>query len=677
MRYLLSLMAIASIGLHGYAQNKVPKTQLPTGMSMEDLQKMATMSPQELEAYKTKMLKQAEANARQLAKAGNIKLDETVLPTTSFYFPVKDMKRLATLPAAPPTLNTLMGQLTKQEAALKQALPTSAVQKVESIAAGKSALDLRNAAIGGWYRDNPEAAMLLSMKAVQKSPEDILGWNNLAALMNMTGLEHQAVPILLYGLNKYPNSSILLNNMGQSYLGMGDVNKATQYFKKCLTIDDLHPEANHSMALISLQAKDMEAAMRHFEKELTIAQRRSSLALLAKHENREKLNLTALRNRKMQLDGTNRKDFFEEIALGKFKLPDLPKNSEQAQGFMKANKGFMESLQNEFLFWSNAGIATPQQLSAEGKRYPGIYADLVDELIRELGDQYAPILALFGEDDVSHLDAMTRQYYKTLSERECPPPPSVAGGGAAVMEAHQRKCCDIKKPIIDQYVADYNAFVTNRIQIVLPRWKVFLNTLINYAQLDPSIGNQRLVCSFVSQYFTFLIQCMQAAKLDAPPMECHTTMTTEEADAILAANHDFKLDCPDWLEFEVSLKLAKLKVNCESYNIEADVYGIINVGAEKQFKSGTSTLYVGAGIDGSFKEVAEGEITQQFYIVFDHNNQFSDVGMRGTANGELAGGMIGAEFGYDFSMSSGFNAQGKTNSAWVENYTKALGYVTK
>ena len=100
------------------------------------------------------------------------------------------------------------------------------------------------------------------------------------------------------------------------------------------------------------------------------------------------------------------------------------------------------------------------------------------------------------------------------------------------------------------------------------------------------------------------------------------------------------------------------------------------MGAEKKFKTGTSPLYVGAGIDGSFKGIASGSIQQQFYIVFDHNNEFADLGMRGSASGDLAGGMIGAEFGYDFAMNGGFNAQGEVKSDWITNYEKALSFVT-
>lgn len=51
--------------------------------------------------------------------------------------------------------------------------------------------------------------------------------------------------------------------------------------------------------------------------------------------------------------------------------------------------------------------------------------------------------------------------------------------------------------------------------------------------------------------------------------------------------------------------------------------------------------------------------------------------MRGNASGQLAGGAMGAEFGYDFAMNSGFNSPAEVKSDWITKYEKALNFVTK
>lgn len=144
----------------------------------------------------------------------------------------------------------------------------------------------------------------------------------------------------------------------------------------------------------------------------------------------------------------------------------------------------------------------------------------------------------------------------------------------------------------------------------------------------------------------------------------------------MQSKRDYKIECPDWLKLKVNFKVAKLTADCESVSIEADVYEIINVGMEKKFKTGTSTLYVGAGVDGTFfKDVLSAEVSQQFYIVFDSNNQFADLGMRGGGSFDIASGLFGENFTYDFSMSSGFSNEYSTSSEWVQKFEKYLGYL--
>jgi Tfp pilus assembly protein PilF len=116
------------------------------------------------------------------------------------------------------------------EIALKKASDIKLVQNIEQFEAGKSSKEIQRASIGGWYDNNPQAALLMNMKAVQKNPDDIASWNNLAAQYTMTGMQQHAVPILMNLLEQKPNNSILLNNMGQAFLGMGELTKAANTF---------------------------------------------------------------------------------------------------------------------------------------------------------------------------------------------------------------------------------------------------------------------------------------------------------------------------------------------------------------------------------------------------------------------------------------------------------------
>lgn len=624
------------------------------------------------EAWKTQLLKRSEANLIKLSKAANITIDKTVLPTTKLSPPVKDLKRLAALPATPPTRQQLLAQTAKMESALKTIAPVQIVQQTENFSASHTAKEIQNAGIAGWYNNNPRSALLLTMKAVQKDPDNIQQWNNLATLLNMVGLEHRAIPVLQNCLAQLPNNSTLLNNMGQAYMGLGDLAKARRFLTKCLSIDDMHPEANHSMALMHIYANDYEKAVEYLQKEMEIAHRRSSLAQLVKSGHRNRINLAALRKKKMALDGVDKRNFFEEINLGQFILPDPPMKAEQSEPWKAETAGLISSIVAEMHFWNNLAIATTE---SEGNKKPGFYADLVNELISDLGDQYIPIIGIIHEDDVTHLTQLDLDYAKRDQETPCPSPPLDPANTAALFEAYEKKCCDLKSPIVDELMYNYNSFISARVQEAQTNYKHYINGLISAAQLDPSEGNKRLVYSAVAGYFTFLLNAIQSYKVLDRPMNCKTKITSKEADNIITSARSINIQCPEWLKLSLKLKVADLQADCSGFSIEADVYELVKVGAEKSFETGTSTLYVGAGIDGSFG-IAEGEITQKFYIVFDHNNEFSDLGMRGTASGSISGA-IGAEFGYDIAMNAGFNAQHEIKSEWLESYEKALGYVIK
>lgn len=678
-KFLLSVIFIA-VAIVTSAQSKSAEKPLPgdpTKWTQADMKRIAAMSPAEQAALKEKMLKAAESKLKKTAAAANITIDETILPTTQLVPPVKDLKRLSALPSMPPTRQQMLAETAKMEAALKTAVTPQVVQQVETFSATAAAKEIQNAAVGGWYGNNPESALLLGMKSVQKNPSDVLGWNNLAALLNMAGLEHQAIPILQRCLADLPDNSMFLNNLGQAYMGLGDLSKARDILNRCLSLDDMHPDANHSMALLHIYDNEYEEAVKYLEKEMEIAHRRSSLAQLVKSGHRDKINIAALRKKKMNRDGIKERDFFEEINLGKFKIPDPPMRAEDGERWKVENEDLMQSILNEIMFWNNQALKTDPDGKITAKQHASIYSDLVNELIRDLGDKYIPIISIIHEDDVPYLTQLHEDFAKKDKATPCPNPPMDPGNAAINFAAYERKCCDLKSPLVDELMYKYNSFLSAKVKQAHSNYKQYINGLINIVQLDPSEGNKRMVYHNVAGYFTFLSQAVGGYLVKERPMGCKSKLTSKEAEALIESARSVDLKCPDWLKLNVSLMVAKLKADCNGYNIEADIYKLIHVGAEKKFKTGTSTLYVGGGISGKFKNIASGSIKQQFYIVFDNNNEFADLGMRGSASGDLVSGAVGAEFSYDFAMNAGFNAQGKVKSNWITNYEKALNYVAK
>jgi tetratricopeptide (TPR) repeat protein len=660
MKLLTTLFLAAAVSAQ--AQKKAPTPALP------DLAAMQKMSPAQLEAYKQKMLKQYNQQAKKISADYNIKIDETSLPDFTVEQPQKDIAMLSLIPKQPPTFIQLADGLRASKKALESVTPKPVLEEVQKITATQTPAQQQSASIAAFYSDKPAEALLLGMSATLQNTGEPTGWNNLAALYNLSGLSQKAIPILMTQLQALPNNPMLLNNMGQAYLNLGDMATAKNFLQQCLAVDPMNPEAAHSMGLIHFFEKQFDEGAKYFKRELQVTQRRSTLALLK--QNGKPANLYAIRKRRTNLPQRN---FFEEISLSKFVMPDLPKLTEESRPAQAKAAGFLKSAAAEMMFWMNASTTrTAEDAKIERYQNVSVYSDLVEELLEGLNTSFpSENLVLFTKQDIAALQAKNETYNQHLGELKCPTPP--AGSANDVWEAYKEKCCLIKKPIMDAYEMEYNSFVSNRIAIVQPRWKEYINGLISIVQLDPSPGNKMMVYASVKGYFDFLILAWQAGMFLDPPMECYTKYTSDEATAIIESSRKIDFGCPGWMNLSIGLGVASLKANCSSFSIEGGE--VFQGGYEKNFKTGTSTFSGGIGIGASFNGLLKASASEMIYVSFDQNNQFADFGTTGNVGasigwqseslitdgiGKLSGTIAGINGGYTLGINSGFSGSIKT-----------------
>lgn len=661
MKTLVTIILFSFTALKGLAQ---------TNPAMPDVNKMMKMSPAELEAYKKEMQKKYSAQAKQIAKQANFKLDEMTLPDFKVQLPSKDIKRLSLLPTQPPTLIQISDMLRTTKQQIEKVVKPTVIQEVKKIVEGQNAATLQQSAIGEFYADRPEQSLLLAIEAALKDVNDQTGWNNVAAIMNMTGLQHKAIPILMNQLQTDPNNSMMLNNMGQAYLGLGDIGVAEMFLKQCLKQDPLNPEANRSMGMIKFFYEQYEEGMQYFEKELQVAYRRSTMSLL-KSKNRS-FNIYQLRKKR----NVPQRDFFGELSFPDFKVPALPEKTDHTAEAKVRGESFAQSVMAETLYWNSRASLSEEEIKRDGQLLPGIYADYVDALLKDLFEVYTPKeLAFFNDQDLNYMKMLLDDYGVKMMAAKCPPAPAGAGMG----DAYQRKCCDIKKPIMDAFVSEYNAFITRVGKRALGTWKVYLNDLINIVSLDPSAGNRIMVYRNLQQYFVVLAQCWGSGQFLDPPMECSVSLTTAEADSLIASSRNLDLSCPSWLNVEIDVKVAKIKADCNKYVIEAGKFWQANY--EHNFRTGTTTLAAGVGGEAKFfGGIGGAELKGMFYVSFDNNNQFSDAGIMGKAEvkigdtpftfaggGGSAGGIVGSTEGtIKLGINSGFTSGVEGNGALAE-----------
>lgn len=630
------------------------------GIVLNHTQAQQTM-PSDKTALQQKLLQQKTREALLLDQKANQGIDPLLLPGFELKAPVKDTRRLQLIPLRAPTFIEMTDAIKATKKKLEAVLPKTMVEEVKTIAAQQNPAQLEKTALAAFYNEQQAAALLMELHGALTWPDDVAPWNNLAAMMNMSGLEHKAIPVLMHLLEKEPNNSILLNNMGQAYLGLGDMNTAASFLQKCLEADPMHPEANRSMGIIRYIQKQYDEGSAYFEKELEIAYRQSSMALL--RSKNKAANIYQLRKKRGSLP---HKDFFDEIQLGKFRMPDFPHSSAEVKEASSKLESFLASVTGEMLYWKEKSIADKKVLAAEKDIYPGQYHYYVEALLDDLHKVYtAHELTLFDDIHSNHISNIIESYYAAITAVQCEPAP--ANATIQLLQAYELKCCLRKKDIHEQFLHQYNSYVQMRINAIAPVWKAYLNDLISIVSLCPTPANKRFVSSKLYEYFTWLGTAAQAAQMTA--YNCSPDLTAAAADSLITSARQLELSCPGWLNFEYDMQFGKIKADCNKVELEGSG-ALLTGGYEHNFRKGTSTLSFGAGFKTKFFDGASGaDLKAMAYLSFD-SKSFTDIGLvtKGqvklaanpfhTADNviKLGGTIAGIEATGTIGLSSGFNS---------------------
>lgn len=629
--FFFVLMLLLGLPAFGQKKKMPPLPQLP------DMNKLMKMSPAELEAYKEKMIKQTSQQAADYIDASGANVNKMLLPGYAPKPPAKDIKRLNLLPSQPPTRAHLVGSIQNSISQIQKGIPAPQVQEIKKFTASQPVEVVQPKAIADFYAGDPKGGMMMMMEMAAKQPDSLLLLNNLGTMLNLHGVEHKAVEIFQYCLQKEPRSAILLNNIGQSFLGLGDLLKATSYFNQCLAIDSLNIEANHSMGMLHYFKKEYDAAMKYFEREMSMAYRASTMAMAYKMG--KKFNLRALMKRRNSRSGRPQKDYFEEITMGKFSLPDFPKKAREIYVNKKKYDQLAMIYMAETQAWDNrVNEANQRSIEQKGDRYHGQYFELVRAMLEELHEEFTPqYLSNLTNQDHKTLQQIMESGLSTVSAVKCPPitpDMSIAAGEALMI----RCCRDKKAPLADKFVSDMATFLEPRFKVGQGRWKAYINQLIEIVQLDPSPANQMLVYNMVSDYFGYLslgLSYFPAGNVNNLIEDCYEPLTKEELDEIIASDQKWKLECPPWLNLEVDFKGVVLKTDCNKYVLEVGGTGV-QAGFEHEFKSGNSTILFGPAQKLELIGLSA-ELKSQLFITFDKNKEFADFGVKNTAEFGLSG----------------------------------------
>ncbi len=256
---ILLLLVAATIA----AQPKTkPKEQAPTQKNMEtSLKEAQAMMQEAIKDMSDEDRRQMDSLGIKMPDMKNVKIPKATDQQLAAAWekenrlvPKKDAARIAAI-AKSVTDDRMATYIASIQKELMQTMNADVIKKGDKLyefinANSKNAAEAGNMAIGFWIAGKPEMALYLLGKVCTDNPAQTDNLANYAAMLTMQGGQHLAIPVLNNLNSKFPKNSTLLNNLGQAWFGLGDIDKAGNYLDSALKLYPFHPQANLTKAAI-------------------------------------------------------------------------------------------------------------------------------------------------------------------------------------------------------------------------------------------------------------------------------------------------------------------------------------------------------------------------------------------------------------------------------------------
>ena len=472
---------------------------------------------------------------------------------------------------------------------------------------------MASAAVAAWYSQAPSQSILLITKAAMQPKASGLTMNNLGAILNMGGLELRAIPILAYLVNQYPNNSMLLNNLGQSYAGVGDVNRAMMYFGRCLQIEPNHPQANNTAGQIELSKGNTSAATQHFknslngayteeaarrvrfvEPEMDIMDYIKSHIHMPEYFNEDKYNVPPQCQNVNEAEALTAvyngyKDMVGNIIARFYPLRTEYTDKTSKHMVQRAKDALAVKKLSNPPFYVQAGYAW----DALQKKYK-LDQEWLTQVDKDFEIRKQQANDRLNNSRSTDCAAMTGKINAYLSEM------------ADITKAWQRKHIVINKKYINQFI--------------------YWSFLFSFSSDEFKMKYYLWVINYLEE-----MQRIARTELWGPPCNQMDQGNTPAEEIPLEEPH-----CP--IDFELKLIVGKIALNCQHFVFSGGE--VVKFKYEKNFSSKQSTLSLGIGatlelggnVGGGFSGSTSVNLGEAVFITLDGNNNFADFGMNAQAS---------------------------------------------
>ena len=460
----------------------------------------------------------------------------------------------------------------------------------------------------------PVAAIYAVIKTAMARPEIILLQNNMAVILHQTGNPQISLPILQYLLIQN-NNSLILNNLAQSYLSLGDTANASMYFMRCLQKDPNDCEANCGMGLLLSKEGKTSEATPYIKKSLKNGYSETADGLLKKNKidikfsdikqevpeyfNPQKFKPVppAYTMEKVEPTLALRKDFEDNMRFWMQKKEQV--NNEQNKKI--ESESLMQIADRNRGYLSNMPFAKKSQL-----------------MINLIGIEYAEFAA---KDFKNQYLPIQKEFYSEFEKL------SFSAG-------YDNDGCKKQIGFLNSYLQKSAKNHEDYQKNTLPKLYEWVNqSLYWWYFLSNEEQYKMYYHNYVSDFFVAIhgYDEMQTLNTQAEYISKHCKDLKEPTKEKTVKDSIPSPVCP--IKIVIPMGAAKIKWDCNGYEIEGGE--LIMAGFEKDYKSGEMTLFVGLGAElfgkGTFIGGVEGGAKIGSFVKLGKDFTILDMGNKGEA----------------------------------------------
>ncbi|BAV09528.1 hypothetical protein SAMN05421788_101961 [Filimonas lacunae] len=256
MKHYIAILCLLFCQLAQAQPNKGNTRKAPTKKDVDETLKQVQQMMDELSPEDRRMLDSLgvkPSSFKNLTKLNDQQLAQG-WEEANRIVPKRDASRIDAIPPAFSNAGTAAYITSVQNKTLPQLKPAVVTMGKKIYATlqeqGSNARKTGNAAAALWIMGKTQLAFYIMGKACEQDATNTDNLSNYAAMLSMTGAPQLAIPLLNNLNTRFPRNSTLLNNLGQAWFALGDINKAEKYIDSTIRIATFHTQANYTKCLI-------------------------------------------------------------------------------------------------------------------------------------------------------------------------------------------------------------------------------------------------------------------------------------------------------------------------------------------------------------------------------------------------------------------------------------------